>query len=286
VLRFVRAIGVSYSGWEVISACVFIAICVWGVKDALAGKAQPIQRLIERWPLALALGLVIAYFFIPFEYGGAAGLNERVPLFAALLLLPFVPWAPSIRRWFPACFAVFALYMGVQVDRYARRASLARTSALSVALPRGSRVYAVWLQTKLGTLSVDLGRYLLADVARRGDLVSELLFCSHPAHPIRCTTRAPRKYDDSALEDFEKMTASEQREALAQPSSPIRGMFRVIVSRARGSDYLMVLRSTNLDAALDEYVLAPLGATPLDAQSDGPVRTFRLLPHRTVSEFR
>jgi hypothetical protein len=128
---------------------------------------------------------------------------------------------------------------------------------------------------KLGSISADLGRHLLADVAREHDLVMPDVFCGHPAHVLRCSARVPTTPDPSAIQRFEHQTEAERQRTLRDPSSPVHLLFAQIALAARRADYLVVLEAPELGAVFERDVVAPLGATAVGAPGE-PVRVYRL----------
>jgi hypothetical protein len=89
-VRAVRVLGVTVTWAEVVPALALLAALFWAAQKAL----RPIRALrrswATAWPAVCAAAIMLIYFFVPFEYGGAAGLNERIPMFASVLLLPYV----------------------------------------------------------------------------------------------------------------------------------------------------------------------------------------------------
>lgn len=272
-----RTLGITHTWLEVIPAVILLGLLGWGALRA-ARRLRPLRNTWPTaWPAVLAAGLMIAYFFVPFEFGGAAGLNERIPLFSAMLLIPYVPLTPTLATPSLVGFAVFSVYTALgSVARDARIRTLREAPGAQL-IPRGSVVYTVSLQTKLGSVSADLGRHLLADVARRNDLVAAEVFCGHPAHVLVCQPPVPPSYDGSAVQRFEHLEPQDQRRALDDATSPIRQSFAEIARSAPHSDYLLVLGAPLLDETFDRDVVAPLGATLLGPPG-APVRTYRLPP--------
>jgi hypothetical protein len=260
VWQFVRALGVTRSCFELVFALAILGCCAAAAWRALAKNSPEPRGAAARFPLWLALALACAYFVVPFEYGGAAGLNERIPLFVMLLILPYVSTPPKLARWLPLGFLVFASYTAAESARVDRLAQDVRTSSVTRNIPVGSAVSMVSLRVKYGAVSADLGRHLLGDLARQSDLVAGTVFCDHPAHVLRCTERVPNMPDLSGVQDFEHLTAAEQERALGDPASGIRRSFDTMRERARGSRYLVVLHAPELDRAFARYVLLPLHA--------------------------
>jgi len=159
--------------------------------------------------------------------------------------------------------------------RYNETAETLRRSPAAAELPRGSLVYPIALQMKMGSLSADLGRHVLSDIARKRDLVIGKVFCGHPAHAVRCTKLTPKVHDDGPIETFEAMTDAQRNVALRDPGSPIRSTFRQIVELAPRCEYLLVSGSPILDAAFEAHVVRPLHAQRLD-KSAGQLRVYRL----------
>lgn len=275
VMRYVRALGVTHGWIEVVPASALLLLLGWGAVRAL----RPIRGLFDRWerawPAALAAAMTAGFFVVPFEYGGTAGLNERIPLFAGMLVMPYVPMAGRLMRWLPLGLVGFALYTGIGSVIRERRIDEVRSAAAATALPRGALLYPVTLDMKLGSLSCDLGRSLLSDVARRRDAMGGVTFCGHPGHPVRCTSPRLATHDSWPAERFADLSSDEQRRALADPASPIREMLRHIVHFARGADYLAVLPWPPLDAAFQEHVVRELGAEGVGA-TDGPLGLYRV----------
>jgi hypothetical protein len=257
---FVRALGITLTWAEVIPAALLLVFAVLGARRALRNPRAWLSEWTTAWPGVIAVGMALGYFVIPFEYGGAAGLNERIPLFSVLLLLPYVELTPRLARWFPAAFLVFAGYTAVERTRVDDLARSVRESRAAEVIPPGARAYLVALRVKMGAVSADLGRHLLADVARRHELVTGNVFANHPGHVLLATNAAPRVADLSAIQAFEHLNATEQAGALANPDSAIRRAFEQMQQEARAFHYLLVIAEPKLDAAFERYVTQPLGA--------------------------
>lgn len=260
LMRLARSLGITHSLAEAVPVAIILGLLGWGAVRVWSSPRSTWRRWQVAWPGALGFALLVAYFVTPFEFGGAAGLNERIPLFIAALLLPFVPWTNFLRRVAPPAFLVFAIYTVVASVRRDARIHQILDSSGPDAIPRGSVVYPISLQIKEGSLSADLGRHLLSDVARRRDLVIGKVFCGHPAHPLRCLPGLEQMADEAPVEQWEHMSDVERGAALRDPASPVRTMFDEIASQARCADYLLVLGSPTLDPALMRYVIEPLGA--------------------------
>jgi hypothetical protein len=271
----VRAVGVTHTLLEVISALALLGLVGWGAVRVSRQIRSLRTTWATFWPAALALVLIPGYFFVPFEFGGAAGLNERIPLFVAMLLLPYVPLTRKLGSGLVVGFTAFSLYTAIEsVPRDARAERIREARGASL-IPRGSVVYPVSLQIKLGSLSADLGRHILADVARRHDLVAPEVFCGHPAHVLRCQKSVPAGYDESPIQEFEHLSWSERRRALNDPRGALGKTFAQMVEGAKQTDYLLVVGAAPLDDAFNSRVLVPLGASLL-GPADGPVRAYRL----------
>jgi hypothetical protein len=137
----------------------------------------------------------------------------------------------------------------------------------------------VSLQVKLGSISADLGRHLLADVAREHDLVARSVFCGHPAHVLKCEALLPASFDESAIQSFEHFDERERQRALRNPASPVRLLLKQIAVSARRADYLVVLGAPALDEIFEHDVVMPLGAIHLGPEGE-PVRVYRVPPSR------
>jgi hypothetical protein len=273
--QFVRAIGITYSWLEVIPAGAILLLCGLGVVRSLRAGTGKSKNCTARFPLWLAGALFLAYFFTPFSYVGAAGLNERIPIFVVLLVLPYTSISPRWRAWAPVLFLPFAAYTLAQNVRADSRANQVRQSSAGNAIPRGSRVSLNSLQVKYGSLSADLGRHLLGDLARTSGLVAGSVFCGHPAHVVRCTSQTPDMPDLSGVQDFEHLSAERRRAALADASSSIVRSLESMRQRAERDHYLLVLRSPDLDAAFEERVIRPLHAERIDG-AEGIVAAYRV----------
>jgi hypothetical protein len=272
---FVRALGITYSWLEVVPVALVLGIVLRGAVRALARPLTWRQQWQFCWPLFMAVCMAVGYFFVPFEYGGLAGLNERIPLFVVLLLLPYAPVTSRMRFWLPVGFAAFSLYTAVQSVRVDAGARVVRDSHAADAIPRGSLVYAISLRVKNSALSVDLGRHVLADLAREHELVMGEVFCTHPAHVVQCTSLVPPMADLSAIQAFEHQSGTEQAASLADPHSTIRRSFDAMRTVAPHADYLLVVGADALDAAFARHVVAPLGAVAL-SNTPAPVRAYRM----------
>ena len=273
--QFVRAIGVTYSWLEVLPAAAILLLCGLGVVRSLRNGASESKNLATHFPVWLALALVLVYFFIPFSYGGAAGLNERIPIFVVLLVLPYTSISVKKRAWVPVLFVPFAAYTLIQNVRADALANQVRHSIAGSAIPRGSRVSLDSLRVKYGTLSADLGRHLLGDLSRTSGLVSGSVFCGHPAHVVRCTSRTPDIPDLSGVQDFEHLGPERRRAALADPQSSIVRSLDSMRQRAEEAEYLLVLHAPELDDAYDERVIRPLRAVRIDTIG-GMVSAYRV----------
>jgi hypothetical protein len=273
LLSFVRALGITQTWLEVLPACALLAVAILAASRALPRPARVVAEWTAVWPALLACAMTLGFFVVPFEYGGAAGLNERIPLLVVLLLLPYFELPARLSRFWPAAFAGFALYTVVERVRLDRSAQRVRASAAADLIPRGSVVYALSLRVKLGAVSADLGRHLLADVARRRDLVAGTVFCTHPAHVLRCTAEAPPIGDEDAIQAFEHLSSVAQSQALTNPGSPIRSSFEQVKPKAARLRYWLVLDDATLGPAFDRFVAAPLGARLLSNPSD-PIRVY------------
>lgn len=264
---FVRALGITQTWLEVVPAVLILALSLRAAVQAFPSLRRP-SEWPESWPVVLAAAMGLGYFVLPFEYGGLAGLNERIPLFAVLLVLPYVHLSSRWLRWAPLVFFAFASYTVVERVHLDGLAQEIRSSTAVNVIPRGTPVYAVSLRVKLGAVSADLGRHLIADVARRRDLVAGTVFCTHPAHVLQCTAAAPPVADEGAVQSFEHLNENAQRAALADPESAIRKSFVAMRAQAESSKYLLVIGATSLNAAFERYVTSPLGARLLSPESD------------------
>lgn len=275
VMRAVRVLGVTLTWAEAVPALLLLAALVYAAVRAL----RPVRTIPRRWgavwPAVCAAAMMIIYFVVPFEYGGAAGLNERIPLFAAVLLLPYVPVRRDVAKWLPLAFAVFAVYVGAENMRVQRLAAQVRDASVVKQIPRGSVAFGVSLQVKHGSLSADLGRHVLDDVALRRDLVMPDVFCSHPAHPLVCKPLLPGGFNESLVEDYEHLSPAMRRASLRDPHSAIRRAFRQVVQNARRAQYLVVLTRRTLRSAFQDNVLRPLGAQRVGS-GPGPLLVYRL----------
>jgi hypothetical protein len=272
---FGRALGVTQTAFEELFVVPIVTAAALGAVRAARHYRALWASWSVLWPAALALALTGAYFVVPFELGGLAGLNERIPLFVVLLLLPYVPLRGAWERWLVWGFAAFGLYTVAESYPRDRLAHEAREAEASTLIPRGSLVYTVSLRSKLRSLSADLGLHLLADVGRQRDLVMPEVFCSHPGHVLRCLDGMPLPFNAGAVLRFEHLNEAEQRAALADPQSAINRCLDRIAEDVGRSEYLLVLRAKALNQAFDERVVAKLHATPMGA-SDGPVAVYRL----------
>ncbi len=277
LLRVVRVLGVTLTWAELVPALLLLALLVQASVRALRPCWTIPRRWRAVWPAACAAAMMLIYFFVPFEYGRAAGLDERIPMFAAVLLLPYVAPAHAQAKWLPAAFALFSLYVGVENMRVQQLASEVRNSAAINEIPRGSVTYPVSLSIKHGALSADLGRHVLADVALRRNLVMPEVFCSHPAHPLVCKSALPSPFDESLIEEYEHLPPAARRASLADPHSAIRRAFGQIVNKAASADYLVVLMVRPLQRAFHYDVIRPLGAR-LVGSDPGPLLVYKL-PH-------
>ncbi|MEP7053215.1 MAG: hypothetical protein ABJB12_22820 [Pseudomonadota bacterium] len=273
LLSFVRALGITQSWFEVLPACALLAAAIYAASRALPRPARVRAEWTAVWPALLACAMTLGFFVMPFEYGGAAGLNERIPLLAVLLLLPYFELPTRLSRFWPAAFASFAVYTAAERVRLDRSAQGIRDSAAADVIPRGSVVYALSLRVKLGAVSADLGRHLLADVARRRELVAGTVFCSHPAHVLRCTSRTPPVGSEDAIQAFEHLSSVARGQALTNPRSPIRVSFEEVKPQAAKLRYWLVLDDSTLGPAFDRFVAAPLGARLLSNPAD-PIRVY------------
>lgn len=281
LLRVVRVLGVTLTWAEVVPALLLLALMLRaGVQVLRPLRTIPLRWRVV-WPAACAAAMMLIYFFVPFEYGGAAGLDERIPMFAAVLLLPYIAPPRALARWLPVGFAVFALYVGAENIRVQRLASEVRDSSAVAAIPRGSVTCAVSLSVKNGALSADLGRHVLAELALRRDLVMPEVFCSHPAHPLRCKPSLPAGFDESLVEDYEHLSPAARRASLADPRSSIRRAFRQVVHNAARADYLLVLMVDPLRRAFHHDVIRPLHAQ-LIGSDRSPLLVYRV-PHAARS---
>jgi hypothetical protein len=274
LLALVRSAGVTQTWLEVPVAIALWAFAGWGAWRGLRAPKRWFDEFSSSWPALAAVFLLLAYFAIPFEYGGAAGLNERVTLFALVLLLPYVPLRRWLSRALPLGFAAFALYTVVERIKLDGEVERLASQAQLELLPPGSVVYNVTLRIKLGAVSADLGRHLLADVARRGSLISGNVFCSHPAHVLRCPS-APGAGETNAVQSFEHLSAERQRQALLDESSDIRRSFGAMQRDAKAFRYWLVLGQAPLADAFQRYVAEPLGAKLL-SRPDNPMRIYAL----------
>ena len=265
---FVRALGLTLTWAELVPAMLLLGFALVGARRGLASPRRWFAEWSTVWPALLGGGMALGYFFVPFEYGGAAGLNERIPLFSVLLLLPYVALTPRLSRWLPPAFVAFAVYTGVERVRIDGMASAVRDSTSAQLIPRGSVVYAASLRIKMGAVSADLGRHVLADVARRRDLIAGTVFASHPAHVLRATSQAPPVASGSAVQGFEHLSASERAAALGNPNSPIRRGFEQMRREAQPFHYLLVVGEPSLNAAFERFVTEPLGARLLSPAGD------------------
>jgi hypothetical protein len=272
---FVRAVGVSHSWLELVWALGLVATVAGGARRAARHFGGLCEHFETLWPAALALVLSVAYFFVPYGFGGAAGLNERIPLFVVFLLLPYASLTQSLSRVLLLGFVGFAVSTAAFSSSREARVQVIREATAAERIPIGSVVYLVSLQIKLGSVSVDLGRHLLADIARKRDFVSNGVFCGHPGHVIRCEPGVPHGYDASSIEDFEAFDREKQRSLLEDPRSEIRRTLEEIRNRTIGTPYLLVLGAPELDAAFERFVLVPLGAVRLNV-GVGPVRAYRI----------
>ena len=275
--QFVRAIGITYSWLEVLPAGAILLLCGLGVVRSLRNGASKSKNFATHFPVWLALALVLVYFFVPFSYGGGAGINERIPIFAVLLVLPYTSISARRRAWVPVLFVPFAAYTLIQNIHVNALANQVRHSIAGSAIPRGSRVSLDSLRVKYGTLSADLGRHLLGDLARTSGLVSGSVFCGHPAHIVRCTSRTPGMPDLSGIQDFEHLSPERRRAALADPQSSIVRSLDSMRQRAEEAQYLLVLHAAELDDAYDERVIRRLHAVRIDTIG-GIVSAYRV-PH-------
>jgi hypothetical protein len=280
VMQIVRALGVSFTWLEVVPAVATLALVVWAAARAV--RATRLADVGSAWPVALAIALLVLYFALPFEYGGLAGINERIPLFAAMLLVPYVPMAPVMRRALPFGFAVFAVYTAAVTGHFGARAREIRRDHAAALIPAGSVVYPISLDVKLGALSVDLGRHVLADVARQHDLVAPEVFCSHPAHVLRCSDVLPPTADLGAVQQFEHLADAERQHALSDGASPVRRSLDRMRHDAASAGYLLVLGAKELDPAFDRFVVQPLAAELLAPQGE-PLRAYRLPRERQAT---
>jgi hypothetical protein len=259
VVRAVRVLGVTHGWPEAIVALTLLALLALGARRALSPLRTVPARWATAWPAACAVVMMVAFFFVPFEFGGAAGQNERLPLFAAMLLSPYAA-LPSRRHGAAiAAFALFGLYTGFQSVRLERLAAEIREADAVESLAQGSLAYPVVLDLRLGSLAADLGRHVLADVARRRDLVMPDVFCGHPAHPLRCSPRLPVRVGEDEVERAHRPLQLDRGPAVSDDD--LRRMFERVREQAARADYLLVVSSDDLLAAFEANVATPLGAS-------------------------
>ncbi len=191
-----------------------------------------------------------------------------------MLLAPFVPVRPPLRRWFPAAFALFAVYTGAQATRLTRVVEPIRSARAADAIPRGAVVFPVPLRARMGAVEVSYARHLLADVALRRDLVMPDVFCSHPAHPLACEPALPVRRSEIPVGRFESLDPAAKSTALSDPDSFIARAFHATAHEAAGADFLLVLGSDELRPLFEREVVRPLSAVRV--AEGGPLLVYRL----------
>jgi hypothetical protein len=273
---FVRAFGVTHSYFEIIPALGII-----GVLGATAVRLAPQilelrRRYTELWPIALSFCVAGGYFVVPNVVSDISGVNERLPVFAAMLLIPFVPAVGRRARAVAYAAIPFGLYAAFINARLESHVRALRDAGDAVAIERGAIVFAAPLDLKLGSVSADLGRYLIADIARRHEAITGNLFYGHPVFPVQGTSITPALPDPTPVQDFAHMSDAERASALADPKSSIRHYFDDSCEKAKGARYIAVVPYGPLDEAFRVHVLTRLGATP--AKGSSPLLPIYELP--------
>ena len=258
----VRAFGVTQSWAEIAPAITLILVLAWTVARLAPELLKLRSGHMELWPVALGLIVLGGYFVVPNTMRGISGLNERLPLFAAMLILPYVPADGRTMRAVAWAAIPFFAYVGAINERKDARLLALKDAADAVRMEKGSIVHFVPLDLKLGSLTADLGRYFGADVARRHDAVTANVFVGNPVFPLLETRETPKLADVTPVEAFARMSSTEQSRALNDKKSPIRRFFADTVTHARGAQYLVVVPKPELEDALREFVIRPLDAHP------------------------
>jgi hypothetical protein len=256
----VRAFGVTHTWFEVVPAAVLLLVVVAPAIRIVPTFVRIATRYAELWPVALGLVVLGGYFVVPNVVGGISGINERLPLFAAMLLIPFVPASGKLPRALAIAAVPFYAYVAVINEVHERGVRELRDAADQVAIERGSIIYPVSLDLKLGTVSADLGRYLGADIARRHDAITANVFYGNPVFPLLGTAQSPTLADITPVQSFSHLSAAEQSAWLADEASPIRRFFDDTIVNAAGARYMVVIPYPPLDDAFRVHVLAKMGA--------------------------
>jgi hypothetical protein len=260
LLAMIRGVGVTQSWFEVVPAVALIAVLV-----ASAIRLGPWLRKVRTkypavWPAALGIVVFAGYFVVPNAMSGISGLSQRLPLFAAMLLVPFVPAEGRVARALAFAAVPFGIYVALINAHHERHVSALRAAADAVPIERDDVVYLVTLDVELGTATNDLGRYFGADVARRHDAVTGDLFVGNPVFPLLGTGETPLMADPNPVQSFARMNEAERARALSDPKSPIAGFFEQTLELAARARYIVVIPYPPLEGALNDRVLAKLGA--------------------------
>src|SRR5207244_1508947 len=161
-----------------------------------------------------------------------------LPLFAAMLIIPFVPATGRVARALAWAALPFGLYVAAINARLESRVRALREAGDAVTIEPGAIVYPATLDLKLGSISADLGRYLLADIARHHDAVTGNLFYGHPVFPVQGTLETPSVPDPTPVQAFAHFTPEERAAALADPKSPIQAYFAESREKAKLARYI------------------------------------------------
>ena len=149
VLALVRTFGVTQSWFEIVPALTLLTVLGATVVRLAPSLLALRTRYSELWPFALALVVFAGYFVVPNAMNGISGLSQRLPLFAAMLLLPFVPASGRVARALAYAAAPFGIYVALINASHERHVRAMLEAADAVPMERDASIYLVALDVTL-----------------------------------------------------------------------------------------------------------------------------------------